>query len=68
MAFTWDKTIAGGKCSSLSAIMALSYCFSAMNIITDWSCAIMPVFILWKIQMPPRLKVSVSLVLGMGVV
>ncbi|KAF7893270.1 uncharacterized protein EAF02_000808 [Botrytis sinoallii] len=42
MAFTWDKTIPDGKCSSINAILILSYCFSGMNIITDWSTALIP--------------------------
>lgn len=64
---TGDRTIVGGECSDISAIMALSYVFSAMNVITDWGCAILPVFIIKDIQMPVRLKVSISCILGLGV-
>ncbi|KAM0314637.1 hypothetical protein ACHAO8_004471 [Botrytis cinerea] len=66
MAFTWDKTIPGGKCSSINAILILSYCFSAMNIITDWSTAIIPAFIVWNLKLSPKIKVAISILLGMG--
>ncbi|KAF2811244.1 uncharacterized protein BDZ99DRAFT_385536 [Mytilinidion resinicola] len=68
MAFTWDKTIKGGKCSSIDIILALSYLVSGSNIITDWTCAILPAFILYDIQMRTKLKISICLVLGMGAV
>jgi len=67
MAFTWDKTIKG-ECGSLGMIYALSYTVSAMNIITDWTCAIMPVFILWDLQMRRKLKISVCFIMGLGAV
>jgi hypothetical protein len=68
MAFTWDKTIEGGKCSSLEMIIALSYVVSGVNIVTDWTCAIMPALILWDVQMRRKLKISVCIILGMGAV
>jgi len=68
MAFTWDKTIKGGKCSTLEAVIALSYVVSGVNIVTDWTCAVMPAFILWDVQMRKKLKISVCIILGMGAV
>ncbi|OCK73497.1 hypothetical protein K432DRAFT_266473, partial [Lepidopterella palustris CBS 459.81] len=66
MAFTWDRTIPGGKCNSLEMIIAMSYLVSGINIITDWTCAIMPALIIWSIQLRRKLKVSISIILGMG--
>jgi len=68
MAFTWDKTIDGGKCSSLEMTIALSYVVSGVNIVTDWTCAIMPALILWDVQMRRKLKISVCVILGMGAI
>jgi len=67
MAFTWDKTIVGGKCTSIDPVIDLAYLTSAVNIITDWTCAILPAFIIWDIQMSMKMKLSVCLMLGMGV-
>ncbi|KAF2495000.1 hypothetical protein BU16DRAFT_562621 [Lophium mytilinum] len=66
MAATWDKSIKGAKCSSLEMIIALSYLVSGVNVVTDWTCAILPAFILWDIQMRTKLKFSVCVILGMG--
>ncbi|PQE08771.1 cation-transporting atpase 4 protein [Rutstroemia sp. NJR-2017a BVV2] len=67
MAYTWDKTIEGGKCSTVQAILVLSYVFSAMNIITDWSTAILPAFIVWDLKLSPRIKTAITFLLGMGI-
>ncbi|KAH7051360.1 hypothetical protein B0J12DRAFT_753062 [Macrophomina phaseolina] len=67
MACAWDRTIPGCKCGTLENVITLSYVVSAVNIATDWTCAIMPIFVLWDIQLKPRVKVVACGVLGMGV-
>lgn len=67
MAYTWDKTIEGGKCSTVQAILVLSYVFSAMNIVTDWSTAILPAFIVRDLKLSVRIKLAVTFLLGMGI-
>lgn len=37
-----------------------------MSAITDWSFGILPIFFVWKMQMTPRTKVSVILILSLG--
>ncbi|OJD30262.1 fad binding domain-containing protein [Diplodia corticola] len=64
---TWDKTIPGAKCTGAANSLSTSYIISAITIVTDWSCALMPVFIVWDVQMHWKVKVSVCLVLGLGV-
>lgn len=67
MACTWDRTIEGCQCGTLENVITLSYVVSAVNIVTDWTCAIMPIFVLWDIQLKPRVKLVACGVLGMGV-
>lgn len=55
-----------GVCASTDVITNLSYLVSASSIVTDWACAILPIFILWKTQMEMRTKVSVGMVLTLG--
>ncbi|KAF4535756.1 Cation-transporting ATPAse 4 [Lasiodiplodia theobromae] len=66
VAATWDKTL--GHCIDTKAITNSSYFLSACSIVTDWSCAILPAFILWNIQLRFRIKASVVVVLALGVV
>lgn len=65
-AYTWDKTIKGGKCQPLNQIILLSYIVSVANVITDWTCAVLPVFILRGLQMARNVKISIYLILVMG--
>ncbi|KAF4987607.1 hypothetical protein FDECE_15361, partial [Fusarium decemcellulare] len=45
----WDKD--AGTCSPPIVITSLSYLVSAGSILTDWVCAILPGFMLYKAQM-----------------
>lgn len=65
IAATWDPTIPGGKCD-VDVLVAAAYFVSAMSLITDFSCAILPAVILWNLQMNKRTKVSVVTILGIG--
>ncbi|KAM0820084.1 hypothetical protein AB5N19_05903 [Seiridium cardinale] len=55
-----------GTCAPRSTIIALNYVISAGAIVTDWACAVIPAFILWKAQMKRNVKLSVGIVLGLG--
>ncbi|CAH0051652.1 unnamed protein product [Clonostachys solani] len=61
----WDK--AAGTCSPPIVITSLSYLVSAAAVATDWVCAILPGFMLYKAQMKTATKVSISIILGLGV-
>lgn len=56
-----------GTCLDQSIIVTLTYVVSAVNILTDWSVAIMPAFILWNVQMKRKLKLMTGMILGLGV-
>lgn len=45
---------------------SVSFFFSAVAIVTDWSLAIVPGFLLWNVQMKGRVKISVALILGLA--
>lgn len=67
VAANWDASLRPtAKCASPDVITNLSYLVSASSIITDWACAILPIFILWKTQMNTRTKLSVGAVLTLG--
>lgn len=67
MAFQWDPTIPGGKCASGEAFVAAAYSISVMTIVSDWMYSIMPIFMIWNVKMTLQKKITVSLVLGLGV-
>ncbi|KAK1526675.1 hypothetical protein CPAR01_13203, partial [Colletotrichum paranaense] len=61
----WDKSIPG-TCWPPIVATALSYGASVANVITDFSVAAIPFFLLRHVQMRSRLKFYVRLILGLG--
>jgi hypothetical protein len=61
---TWNPTL--GTCGNRSIITALSYAASVVTIITDWTCAVIPYFVLKDLQVPDRVRYSLIGVLGLG--
>ncbi|KAF9875413.1 cation-transporting atpase 4 [Colletotrichum karsti] len=67
ISFTWDKS-QDGVCAPSNIITSISYMISVLAIITDWTCAIVPTFVVWGLQMKSRVKASVCAVLALGAV
>ncbi|KAI8936750.1 hypothetical protein NX059_007137 [Plenodomus lindquistii] len=63
-AATWNPTL--GTCGDQNIILALSYAASVATIITDWTCAVIPYFVLKDLQVPARVRYSLIGVLGLG--
>ncbi|KAK8087330.1 hypothetical protein PG994_002304 [Apiospora phragmitis] len=62
---TWNPYL--GQCPLEYGWIAVSYGGSVMLAVVDWTAAIMPFFMLRELQMPKRKKLSVQLILGLGV-
>jgi hypothetical protein len=63
----WTQFDGGlGKCLHDPIISNVTYAHAAMSACTDWAFGILPVFFVWKIQMNPRTKFSVVLILSLG--
>jgi len=63
----WDNAIAGAQCCPAEGIVALGYAYSALNIIIDWTVALLPIFLVWRVQMRWAQKLPVMAVLALGV-
>lgn len=55
-----------GHCASPNIIVQLAYFISVTAIITDFTCAIVPSVILYKLHMNARLKWTVAAILSLG--
>ncbi|KAG5768815.1 hypothetical protein H9Q72_003800 [Fusarium xylarioides] len=53
------------KCS-VPFLISLGYVVSISAVISDWICAILPIFMLYKSHMRKATKVSVSIILGLA--
>ncbi|KUI71670.1 hypothetical protein VM1G_07091 [Cytospora mali] len=57
-----------GTCVSGETISNTGYSFSSMDIATSWFYALLPIYLLKNVQLSTKLKVSVIIILGLGVV
>jgi hypothetical protein len=55
-----------GSCLDASIVSNAFYGYSAISCLTDWTYSVLPMFVVWKLQMEWRVKVSVVLVLAAG--
>lgn len=66
-AYFWTQYTGGkGKCINPNITVAATYGYSAISCWTDWTMAILPVFLIWNLQMNIRTKISVAMILSMG--
>ncbi|KAL7625289.1 hypothetical protein AAE478_004505 [Parahypoxylon ruwenzoriense] len=67
----WDYTILrndpSSHCVSADEIVNAAYALSVMNVLSDWLYALIPIPMLWKVKMTAQAKLTVVVVLGLGV-
>ncbi|KAJ2906606.1 putative integral membrane family protein [Zalerion maritima] len=63
----WDYTIENHKCVTTEQVVAAAYALSILTILTDWLYALLPIPMIWKVKMSIQAKMTVSVVLGLGV-
>lgn len=56
-----------GSCQPREIQTALSYLVAAISILTDWTFALLPILLLWNVQMKSGIKVSVIFLLSLGI-
>lgn len=56
-----------GKCSPTVVIASLGYLVSTGAVVTDWTCAILPGFMLYRTNMKTSMKILITIILGLGV-
>lgn len=61
----WDPEIKA-HCIKPSDVEKISKAFSAFGVVTDFLCVLLPLFIIRGVQMNPRTKVAIGVVLGLG--
>ncbi|KAK7745157.1 hypothetical protein SLS62_009870 [Diatrype stigma] len=67
----WDYTILqrdpNAICASADSVVMAAYALSVMNILSDWLYALLPIPMIWNVKMTTEAKVTVSMVLGLGI-
>jgi hypothetical protein len=68
VAANWDPRITGAYCLPVDNYVAAVYVLSVITIITDFLCALLPLPVIWKLQLNRRTKLGVMGVMGLGLV
>lgn len=55
-----------GSCLDAKVVANAFYGYSAISCLTDWTFSILPMFVVWNLQMDRKVKVSVVLILAAG--
>lgn len=62
----WD-TDADGYCLPAVGLADVYYACTAVNIMTDWVTALLPIPLLWHVRLERSEKLSVAAILGLGI-
>ena len=66
ISYFWDKTTQDGECISMEIIIGLGYLYSVFSIISDFTFALIPAFLVWNLQLNRRTKMALIPLLTMG--
>jgi hypothetical protein len=55
------------KCVSGPSFIAAAYSISVMTILTDWLYALLPIPMIWSVQMSVQTKATVAFILSLGI-
>jgi len=66
-AYFWTQFTGGkGSCMDPRIVVRVFFGYSAITCAGDWTFSILPVFMVWDLQMGKKEKVSVILILAVG--
>ncbi|RDW62106.1 hypothetical protein BP6252_11539 [Coleophoma cylindrospora] len=63
----WDYTIHTYKCVGPNSIVSAAYAISVMTILSDWLYALLPIPMIWNINMTAQAKFTVGIILSLGI-
>jgi hypothetical protein len=68
ISYFWNRVDSrySGTCLSVQTLLAIAYLYSALTIICDLTLGILPVFLVWTLQMNRRTKIAVGGILSLG--
>lgn len=65
----WDENPrAPGKCWNDRIVLIMTYTAAAINCLADWAFGILPIFIVWSLNLPLKSKILVMLILGFAAI
>jgi hypothetical protein len=68
LSYFWDKSSGKGWCINVDVIIALTFLYSAVSVICDFTFAILPIFLVWNLNMSFKTRILLIPILGMACV
>jgi len=65
VALAWDKSLPG-TCLAPHVISTALYTYSALAVATDLTFTLLPIFIIWKLQMEKRAKIALVPIMSLA--
>jgi hypothetical protein len=63
----WDYRITQGTCVTPDQVVQAAYAISIMTVLSDWLYALLPIPMVWKVNMTLQAKATVVIILGLGI-
>ena len=64
IAFYWDRTIPNGRCVNQTQLFLATAC---LNLVLDVIIVLMPIPVVWSLQMSTLRKAAINAIFGMGI-
>lgn len=65
----WDENPrTPGKCWNDRIVLIMTYTASAVNCLADWAFGILPIFIVWSLNLPAKSKILAIFILGFAAI
>ncbi|KDN66415.1 hypothetical protein CSUB01_09853 [Colletotrichum sublineola] len=66
ISYFWDQRTQTGHCIPMDVIIALTFLYSAFSVICDFTFAILPIILIWKLKMNRKTKLALVPVMAMA--
>ncbi|KAG7105419.1 hypothetical protein HYQ44_016731 [Verticillium longisporum] len=67
LAYAWDSSIPNGQCIPPAHLKFAAFFNSSVSVVTDFVFAVLPVPILWNVQLNWKVKSAVAAILSLGI-
>ncbi|KAE8381760.1 hypothetical protein BDV26DRAFT_255062 [Aspergillus bertholletiae] len=66
ISYYWDRLLIDGHCMDIGSLLGIVYMYSGVAAVCDFTMGILPVFLIWRLQMNRRTKAAVAGILGIA--
>ena len=68
LSYFWDKFSQTGRCIDIDVIIVLTFIYSGVSVLCDFTFALLPIFLVWNLNMSAKTRILLIPILGMACV